>query len=479
VRKPLPGKISYRFSVLLSAALLTTTVQAQQAAPVPAAGEVQPAVAILADASQTYALYLPSKYSPQKRWPLLLAFDPSGEGLYPVKLFQPAAEKYGYIVIGSNNTRNFVDPSTAIRLLFHDVTTRYAIDPRRIYTTGFSGGSRVAAGVAIACKNCIAGVISCGAGLPTGSNVPPPETADWFLAAGTIDFNYSEITHLDDALTARHAATHLAYFPGPHHWMSPAVAEEALAWMQLRAMVKGITPLDRDFVESEFAREVNAAKSLQQSGDALTAFRRYREIINDFHFLRDVKELQAEQSLLASSNQLKRARKNEQALFDLETKTVTSINDITNAVINKQQAPGVLYQSLESLMSDIRRDRDTAHDQAHKNAILRAMAGAFAYARETGSDDLLKKDYLQARDLFRITAILRPEAAWPHYLTAQALAELGDNKTALDELNKAVALGLNNPELLDSPEFEKLRTNLAFKDIQTRIAKNAPPQTEN
>jgi tetratricopeptide (TPR) repeat protein len=84
----------------------------------------------------------------------------------------------------------------------------------------------------------------------------------------------------------------------------------------------------------------------------------------------------------------------------------------------------------------------------------------------------LKKDYLQARDLFRVAAIIRPEAAWPHYLIAQALAELNDNKAALEELNKAVDLGLNNPELLDSPEFARLRENIAFKDLQARAAQN-------
>jgi hypothetical protein len=103
-------------------AILTYAAIAQ-AQPAPAAmtapaamprGKVQPDVKVLADASYSYALYLPANYSPQKRWPVLLAFDPSGEGGYPVGLFAPAAEKYGFIVVGSNNSRNFVDPSAAI-----------------------------------------------------------------------------------------------------------------------------------------------------------------------------------------------------------------------------------------------------------------------------------------------------------------------------------------------------------------------------
>ncbi len=128
---------------MLVALFASAIVQAQQtpaAAPI-TTGAVQPSIKVLADASYSYALYLPAKYSPQKPWPLLLAFDPDGVGVDPVKLFQAAAEKYGFIVVGSNNSRNFVDPSATIRLLWGDVTKRYAIDPHRVYATGFSGGT--------------------------------------------------------------------------------------------------------------------------------------------------------------------------------------------------------------------------------------------------------------------------------------------------------------------------------------------------
>jgi dienelactone hydrolase len=474
---PLPVKLPVFFSVLLAALFFAAPAQAQtQSSTANAgmpAGAVQPAVKVLADASYTYALYLPSQYSPQKRWPVLLAFDPSGEGEYPVRLFQPAAEKYGFILVGSNNSRNFVDPSAAIRLLWHDVTTRYAVDPRRVYATGFSGGSRVASGLAIGCKNCLAGVIACGAGLPPGVGLPAADTADWFLAAGTLDFNYAEMIQLADSLDSRHAATHLAFFPGPHHWMSAAVAEEALAWMHLRAIAKGTAPVDKDFVEREFTRQVLAAQALEQSGNTVGAFRASRQIANDFRTLRDIKDVQTKQDALAKSDELKRSRKNEQALFELQDKTSVRINGITNAIINKDKPTGILYHDLELLTAEIRHDRDTTQDTARRDALVRGMAGAFAYARETGSDDLLKKDYVPARDLFRATAIMRPEAAWPHYLIALAAARLGENKLALEELGKSVDMGLDDPQLFESAELDPLRGNDAFKGISARLAHNA------
>ena len=452
------------------------TAQAWQTPAAPqrlSAGTVQPDVKVLADASHSYALYLPSHYSIQKRWPLLLAFDPGGEGNYPVTLFHSAAEKYGFIVAGSNNSRNYVDPSTAIRLLWQDVTSRFAVDPRRIYVTGFSGGSRVASGLAVACKNCIAGVIACGAGLPPELNLPPAETSDWFLTAGMLDFNHAEITRLADSMDARHAATHLVFFPGPHSWMPESVAEEALTWMQFRAMVKGTLPADKDFVESEFNRQLAAAQTLQQSGDALAAFRAYRQIVFDFKALRDVKQVEVAQAVLSKSDELKRARKNEQSILVLEDRTEESINKITEAIIDRETSAGTLRQEMESLMKDIHNDRDTTRDAARRDALTRAMAAAFAFARETGSSDMLKKDYLAARDLFIAASLIRPEVPYPHYLVAQVSAQLGETKQALEELRKSVDLGLNNAELLQNPEFDKLRGNETFKELSARVARNA------
>ena len=40
---------------------------------------------------QSYALYLPSTYSPDKQWPILYCFDPAYRGMLPLQLFRDAA----------------------------------------------------------------------------------------------------------------------------------------------------------------------------------------------------------------------------------------------------------------------------------------------------------------------------------------------------------------------------------------------------
>ena len=109
-------------------------------------GQIVERVEALSDSSQSYALYLPSNYTPNRKWPVLYAFDPAARGRVPVERFKEAAEKYGWIVLGSNNSRNgpWNVVVNAWNAMLTDTHQRFAIDDERSYATGFSGGARAA-----------------------------------------------------------------------------------------------------------------------------------------------------------------------------------------------------------------------------------------------------------------------------------------------------------------------------------------------
>src|SRR4051794_8103192 len=85
--------------------ILFLSLTAQTAGNFPS-GQIIPDVKCASDASQSYALYLPSNYTPDRTWPIIFGFDPGGRGQNAVDRYQAAAEKYGYIIAGSNNSRN-------------------------------------------------------------------------------------------------------------------------------------------------------------------------------------------------------------------------------------------------------------------------------------------------------------------------------------------------------------------------------------
>ena len=454
-----------RFLLILIAGL---GLAAQPQTPTP--GTVHASVTVVADPTNSYALYLPSAYSPVKRWPLLLVFDPFARGEVSVKLFHEAAEKYGFIVVGSNNSRNFQDPSAAIRAVWADVKERYAIDPRRIYTAGLSGGGRVASSIALACKNCIAGVIANGAGLPSGAATPGADVADWFLVAGTTDFNYPELLRLKEALDARNAASRFVVYDGPHNWMPKDFAERAVAWLQLRAMVKGIAPVEKGFIGKQFEGRLAEAASAQKAGDILAAARDYREIAQDFRAFRDVKEQEALAKSLAASDEFHKAAKNEKTALDLQDEIARKVGNLVAGISERPDDRAAFVSQLQSAVNDAYRDKKESSSPARKQAIERGLASAFAFAAESGQQAMLKKDYLAGKEMFQAGETIQPESAWASYLVATAHAQLGEKKQAIQELKKAVEKGMTNPKALEDAAFDRIRGEEGFKQVASSVA---------
>src|SRR5262249_55416872 len=130
-------------------------------------GQIIPDVKCAADASQSYALFLPSNYDAVRTWPVIFAFDPGARGRVPVERYQAAAEKYGYVVAGSNNSRNgsWEASAAAAQAMVQDVGSRFNVDSKLVYLAGMSGGSRVALAIALG-NGQMAGVIASSAGFP-------------------------------------------------------------------------------------------------------------------------------------------------------------------------------------------------------------------------------------------------------------------------------------------------------------------------
>ena len=57
-------------------------------------GKVIDKVICRSDSEQSYALFLPSGYSQDKRWPVVYCFDPGARGRLPVERFKDAPAVY-------------------------------------------------------------------------------------------------------------------------------------------------------------------------------------------------------------------------------------------------------------------------------------------------------------------------------------------------------------------------------------------------
>lgn len=193
-------------------------------------GQVIERVEVTGNERHSYALYLPSSYTPDRKWPLLVCLDPGARGKVPVERFAAAAEKHGFIVVGSNNSRNgpMSISAEAIMVLSEELPRRYSIDEKRRFACGLSGGSRVALSWAQAAS--LNGVIANAAAFGPGG-IPKQRPFSIYAVAGQDDFNYHELYSMALDLGQRGWPVRFAEFEGGHEWLPAAQADEALQFL--------------------------------------------------------------------------------------------------------------------------------------------------------------------------------------------------------------------------------------------------------
>ena len=185
------------------------------------------------DTAQSYAIYLPSSYNSANKYPIIYFFDPHAKGNLPLTKYKALAEKYGYILIGSNNSKNGLDWNVITLLIqnvFNSTFGSISIDKSRIYMCGFSGGSRIA-GVMGALNPDIKGIICCSASFPLR-----PETQarsfEWIGIAGNEDFNMTEMKELNRNMNGTSITHKLIIYDGKHQWPPENIMEEAFKWLE-------------------------------------------------------------------------------------------------------------------------------------------------------------------------------------------------------------------------------------------------------
>ena len=362
----------------ITALLIAATASGAVAQDLPR-GTIVDEVKCAGDAAQSYALYVPSTYSPDRRWSLLLAFHAGARGRLMVEKYQAAAEQYGYIVAGSNTSRNgpWAVSMAAAQCMSADMGGRFSIDAKRVYLTGLSGGARVALQVALG-KNDIAGVIASSAGYPDSQ----PRTSvpfALFSTAGSEDFNYLEMRQLDRRLTSPH---YLAVFNGGHTLPPDAVALEAIEWMELQAMKSGRRPRDEALVGRRFEKRQRAIAAAANPADIVHLL---DALVSDFTGLRDVAAETARAKDLSKQADVKKALARQRGDDEAEARMLGDVFDL-EAGLSDESRHGVALLQLRDRLSKLSRAATAADESPARSQARRVLRAITAGAAERVQD---------------------------------------------------------------------------------------------
>lgn len=271
-------------------------------------GEITERVSCKSDPGQTYCLYLPSNYELGKVYPIIYAFDPHGKGHIPVSLIKKTSENLGYIVVGSNNSRNGLRPEELnhiLSTLIADTQSKLTIDSRRVYLVGFSGGARVACMVAQGVSG-VSGVIACSAGFQPSRN----SLGFRFIGvAGSRDMNYLEMKKLNGNLDSLRIPNQFIVFNGKHQWPNESTISEAITMLHIYAMKESVIPKDlqkiTDYLNSNKGR-IEKLRSYSSVDSLAFAYSISKRTIQTLEGIENLDELKSITSELEANSEVQK-----------------------------------------------------------------------------------------------------------------------------------------------------------------------------
>lgn len=441
--------------------------------PILRRGQITSPVPCAAKPQQSYALFLPSNYDPTRQWPIVYVFDPGARGRLPLELMQAAAERYGYVLVGSNNSRNGAGAvqNEAANEMWRDTHQRLSIDDRRVYFAGFSGGARVSAQMAQAC-DCAQGVFLNGAGFGE-----PPLSSRLnfavFAIPGMSDFNYGELLEVDDRLEKAGTRHFLRRYEGDHSWAPAGVWEDAFAWAAVLEIQDRKRPSDNNLLEGALKVFTANASSREQGGELSFALGEYRATLAAFNGIVDSSMLAPLRERVAAlaANPAVRARvKQERSAIETQRRLEQQVNFDVRAL---SEAPDRAVVSIEDLKRRIRSWRDALPKKRpdERRILERTLGGIYVGSSEAGNSLLDAGRYSQAELYLQLMPEVRPNAYAPYVSLARCHALLRRKKDLLQDLNRAVENGLkpealetlvaNNPKILELAGQEEYARMLA------------------
>ena len=327
-------------------------------------------------------------------------------------MYAPLADNYEFIFVGSNNSKNGLDNQTLgeiISATMNDALEKFSIDVDNIYTSGFSGGAKVASIAGFGSAR-VKGVIACAAAMPD-ELLSRPLGFYYIGIAGLEDFNYKEMAAQEREL--KNIKHDFFVFKGSHEWAPSNIMDKAIRKIIANSMEEGRKTKDENFI-----KETN-------------------RLIKDSLIHTAYTKTQQEQEEKLQQQYIQALNINE---ADWWTKEIEKGNVATGD-------KGLMY----------------------KRAFAYASMACFTYA----SKSLTQNNFNAADHYVTIYEIIDPENPDAFYYRAVLLAIQQKNKEAIETLKKSAYLGFDDIEKLQNEfAFKNINGSDGFEEVIAKASAN-------
>jgi CRISPR/Cas system-associated endoribonuclease Cas2 len=427
-------------------------------------GEIIDSISVNKDSNESFSLYLPSQLNSSESSPIVFIFEPMARGKIGIYPFIKAAEKYGYILVCSNDSKNGpYEPNFEIaNRLFNRVFSDFNIKKERVYTSGFSGGSRLASTIAVLTDQ-IQGVIACGAGFSLNkSHLPYKDSFSYAAIIGDEDMNFKEMQNTKDFLNRLKIPNELFVYEFNHSWPSQEQILDVFDWLQLEAYKKGIIPINKENIKSSYTSYYEKANQLVKNNQLLYASYEYERILRNFKKYYQLDSITDKLTVIKSDRLFKKEKKSLQSNFKEEVLLSDKFIDRFNDDFKKKQHDFKWWRSeIKKLNKKIK-----IAEPFKKKMLKRLQYKIFALSIETATLGNKIKHIDQSIFCYEICILIYPKYPYPYFKQVENYINKNNQIKALDYLEKLIANGYTNIQRIkDHKAFESLKNNERFMQL--------------
>jgi predicted esterase len=422
------------------------------------AGKLIKKIICKSDSSQSYALYIPVTGN-NRSLPAVYFFDPHADGSLPLIKYKQLAEKFCFILIGSNNSKNGNDYSIAENIwqhLFVDTKTRINIDTSGIYVCGFSGGAKVAGYIALN-HSAIKSVIANSATLPDGI-AASGFNFSFTGIAGDGDMNMTNVVSFCNDLDKTTTRHRLIIFNGKHTWAPEVSMNTAFEGLIFDAIRNKQIAADTNFIKNYIAESKNRINRFIAENNFIKANDECKLSVSMLDGLtQEINFFEQKHTTISSNALYEEQSKHAQGLFATEEKT--------KAIYQQQFQSGDTNYWKNTISSLNKKGQSKTGEGAMNNRLLAYLSLAFYSI----TNQLIHSNQNDVAEyfvtLYKMTDPANSEA-W--YFSAIINARKNDSKGAEYDLSKAIANGFNDKDRMRlQPEFQSLHLN--FSEIENKM----------
>ena len=433
----------------------------------------------LDDSTQSYALYLPSNYSKDKNWPIIYFFEPAARAKLPIEKYALLAERFGYILACTYDAINGPrDPNLlAAEFLINDTFERLNIDKNRMYTAGFSGGSRLATMIAILVDD-VSGVIACGAGFPYDQVPTKNINFSYFGLVGNLDMNFQEMMELENVLNQLEVQNQFNYFQGDHDWPAIESFIDVFYWLETNAMRNDLIKINEKLIleiQSKYKKEKD---SLSKNTPNYHLYQINNKYLNYLSDLVDVSPYKKETRRIYQSDEFKSELLEIDHITQMEREYQQTFNKEFRQISLTAFQEDYPVKPLSWWKNEVKKLQPaldallTLEDEMSK----RLLNFLLLVSWEEYQNYYKQERYTTAIKFIEISELVGPDEAWVNYLLAKAYAQVGNKNQALKQLNEAVTKGFINSEAIENEKaFEEIKQDKKFKEIVEKMKLNDEP----